>query len=77
MRPIPQHHVLLFEADPDDRSLADEHRRRGWPPYLVPGGVRHDYVAEAAGEYVLTASFCCEPARERALRAIRSERDSH
>jgi hypothetical protein len=44
VRPIPQHHVLLLETDPGDRSLADEHRRRGWPPYLVSEGVLHDYV---------------------------------
>jgi hypothetical protein len=36
--------MILVDHDPSDTSLADDHRRRGWPPYAYPGGVRHDYI---------------------------------
>ena len=71
VRPIPQHHVLLFEADPDDRSLADEHHRRGWPPYLVSGGVRHDYVVVGPDHNPVEAmNRVNAKVRERARKAI-------
>jgi hypothetical protein len=34
-------------------------------------------VVEGAGEYRIEASFCCERAKERALRALLTEADSH
>ena len=34
-------------------------------------------VVEGAGEYRIEASFCCQRAKERALRALHSEADSH
>jgi hypothetical protein len=34
-------------------------------------------VVEGAGQYRIEASFCCERAKERALRALHSEADSH
>ena len=43
VRPIPHHQVLLLEADPADTSIADANARRGWPRYLISGGLRHDY----------------------------------
>ena len=49
-------------------------RRTHFPEHRRAPDVR---VVEGDGEYVITASFCCEPARERALRAIRSETDSN
>jgi hypothetical protein len=44
IRPSPHHQVMLLDIDPDDTSLADANRRRGWPPYFVAEGKQHDYV---------------------------------
>jgi hypothetical protein len=34
-------------------------------------------VIEGAGEYRIEATFCCEQAKERALRALHREADPH
>jgi hypothetical protein len=43
IRPAPNYQIMLLEADPADTSIADAHKRRGWPPYLKSDGVVHDY----------------------------------
>jgi hypothetical protein len=71
VRPIPQHHVLLLEADPADRSLAKEHVRRGWPAYLRSSGVLHDYVVVGPEMNPVEALARVNgKVRERALRAL-------
>jgi hypothetical protein len=45
IRPRPLTDVVLLEIDPDDPSLAAEHKRRGWPPHLSGNdGKPHDYL---------------------------------
>jgi hypothetical protein len=48
VRPKPFTQVALFETDPDDDSLAEANRRRGWPPRLRNhSGELRDYVVIA------------------------------
>jgi hypothetical protein len=45
IRPRPFCEVILLELDPDDKSLAVENTRRGWPPYLRGhNGEPRDYL---------------------------------
>jgi hypothetical protein len=45
IRPKPFTQVALLEPDPDDNSLAEVNRRRGWPPQLLnERGEPRDYV---------------------------------
>jgi hypothetical protein len=45
IRPKPFCEVILIEPDPDDTSLVEDNRRRGWPPRLPnPLGEPRDYV---------------------------------
>jgi Protein of unknown function (DUF4238) len=45
VRPKPFCHVALLERDPDDTSLADANRRRGWPAYVRnANGELRDYI---------------------------------
>lgn len=65
--PRPVHNTILVDADPDDPSLADEHRRRGWPPYLQHDGVPHDYIVVGLdGTPVEAGARASRLARERA-----------
>jgi hypothetical protein len=70
-RPKPNHQVVVLEADPADDSLSEAHRRRGWPPYLVVDGERHDYVVIGPdGDPVGTMERTTEIVKERARRAL-------
>ena len=31
-------HVIFLDADPDDQALAEENRRRAWPPQALHEG---------------------------------------
>lgn len=76
VRPIPHHQVLLFEADSDDRSLAEEHRRRGWPPYLTSDDVLHDYVVVGPDHNPVEAmNRVNAKVRERARKRLRVAED--
>ncbi len=44
IRPKPFNQLVLLEPDPDDDSLADEHRRKGWPPQVRKDGELRDYI---------------------------------
>jgi hypothetical protein len=45
IRPKPFTQVALLEPDPDDTSLIDANRRRGWPPQLPNDrGELRDYI---------------------------------
>jgi hypothetical protein len=70
-RPRPTQHVLLFEADPNDRELAREHERRGWPPRLPSDGEMCDYVVFDAEENPIEQSIAAHAlARRRAARRL-------
>jgi hypothetical protein len=70
-RPRPFHQTLLLEADPSDTSLADSHRRRGWPPYLLADGVVHDYIVIGPDSNAVDlARDVSDKVRERARRAM-------
>lgn len=71
VRPKPNHQIVLLEADPSDDSLANAHRRRGWPPYLHVDGQRHDYVVIGPeGDPVGTMERTSEIVKARARRAL-------
>jgi hypothetical protein len=71
VRPKTNHQVVVFEADPADRSLAEEHRRRGWPPYLPVNGEPHDYmVIGLEGKPVETMESTTELVKQRARRVL-------
>jgi hypothetical protein len=45
IRPTPFTQVAILEPDPDDNTLADANRRRGWPPQLPnERGELRDYI---------------------------------
>jgi hypothetical protein len=70
-RPRPFHQTLLLEADPSDPSLAESHRRRGWPPYLLADGVVHDYIVLGPDSNAVDlARDVSDKVRERARRAM-------
>ena len=65
--------VILVDAEPGDTSLADEHRKRGWPPYVqvndectgIPSV--HDYmVVGEDGEPLEVAAKTTEMSKRRA-----------
>jgi hypothetical protein len=56
VRPKPRFQLMLLDVDPADSTLADEHEAKGWPRYLVQGGVEHDYVVIPYGEESLEIS---------------------
>jgi hypothetical protein len=70
-RPKPNHQVVVLETDSSDDSLAEAHRRRGWPPYLVVDGEPHDYVVIGPeGDPVGTMERVTDIVKERARRAL-------
>ncbi len=66
------------DADEVVRKVAEERaakmRRASCTEHQRAPDVR---VVKGAGEYVIEASFCCEPAKERAMRAVRSKTDTN
>jgi hypothetical protein len=59
--------LSAIDYDPTDSSLAQDHLRRGWPPYLSPDGVRHDYIVVGVdGMPVEAGARASRLARERA-----------
>jgi hypothetical protein len=73
IRPRPMKQVILVDAEPGDTSLADEHRQRGWPPYMavtdectgIPSV--HDYmVVGEDGEPLEVAARTTEISKQRA-----------
>lgn len=67
IRPRPIHQTILVEASADDTALAEEHVRRGWPPYLLSDGKRHDYIVIGVdGTPVESGERASQLARERA-----------
>jgi hypothetical protein len=70
-RPKPNHQVVVFETDPQDSSLAEAHRLRGWPAHLFVDGQAHDYVVIGPdGDPVATIEQTSEIVKERARRAL-------
>jgi hypothetical protein len=66
-----KHQVLLFEADPQDTSIADANVQRGWPRYLKSEGVLHDYFVIGPKDNAATISARVRRiVQERAARAI-------
>lgn len=80
--PRPFRNVVLIERDPDDDSIAQEHRARGWPPYIrepaEDGTLRVlDYlVAGVDGDPVEVGVRSNRLARERGLKAAGLPPDS-
>jgi hypothetical protein len=70
VRPRPEQYVILVDASPSDTSLAQQHRRRGWPPYLGYDGEMHDYIVVGVdGTPVESGARASQLARERATEA--------
>jgi uncharacterized protein DUF4238 len=66
-----KHQVLIFEADPQDTTIADANVRRGWPRYLKTDGVLHDYFVIGPRDNAATISArVTRMVQERAARAI-------
>jgi hypothetical protein len=69
-RPRPTYHMILVDYDPTDASLAQDHLRRGWPPYLTHDGVRQDYIVVGVdGTPVEAGARASRLARQRTVRA--------
>ena len=66
--PQPPAQVVILEAAPSDTSLADVHRAKGWPPYLIADGTLHDYVVIGReGDPVSVTKEIVRKAKERSL----------
>jgi Protein of unknown function (DUF4238) len=74
IRPKPNPTVVLIDAEPGDTRLADEHRKRGWPPQLMIRGAPHDYVVIDKDDKPVERSVqLTEIGKERAVRRLGSE----
>jgi len=74
VRPKPFRQVTLLEAEPGDTKLADDHRRRGWPPYLMadgPDGKPRKYDYMVIGEDGTALEVGIETTRLAKARALR------
>lgn len=49
VRPRIGSQILLIDADPDDRSIADRNEAQGWPRHVTAGGEPHDYFVVPHG----------------------------
>jgi hypothetical protein len=71
VRPQPNPAVMLIKAEEGDDRLADEHRRRGWPPRLMVRGEPHDYaVMTSDGGTVEKSVDMAVLAKTRAMREL-------
>ena len=78
VRPKPNHTVILIDAEPGDNRLAEEHRKRGWPPQLSYGGELHDYVVIDRDDNPVERSVqLTSIGKERAIRRLGSEEIRH
>jgi Protein of unknown function (DUF4238)/UvrD-like helicase C-terminal domain len=73
-RPRPALQAALIETESGDTRLADEHRRRGWPPHVRVGGKAHDYVVLDPDDNPIEKSIDLTAlGRERAVRRLGTE----
>jgi Protein of unknown function (DUF4238) len=70
-RPQTPKQILLIDAEAGDNRLANEHRRRGWPPQLQVDGKPQDYVVlDPDSNPVETSVDVTHLSKERAMRRL-------
>ena len=79
--PRPFRNAILIERDFDDEHLADVHRERGWPPFMIDWSRgfarRMDYmVVGPDGDSAEVGAATSELAKRRALKAAGLPPDS-